>query len=108
METYNQLVFERNQSIEDIRYNQNNNEHLESNMDFDSTLDILESSIIEKLETFQFSHPNLVSLWKEYIKIKRINFMKAIVDCECVIEKLSENRDISPETIVLLYALFSQ
>lgn len=114
METSNPLIFERNEFVEDIHdiqnnhYNQNNNLHLESNIDFDSTLDTLENSIIEKLETFQCTHPNLVSLWKEYIKIKRINFMKAIVDCESMIEKLSENRDIAPETIVLLYALFSQ
>ena len=79
-----------------------------NNISLDSTLDTLENNMIEKLEEFQISHPNIVILWKEYIKIKRINFMKAIIDCETMIDKLSETRDIAPETIVLLYALFAR
>jgi hypothetical protein len=81
---------------------------LTNNISLDSTLDTLENNMIEKLEEFQTSHPNIVILWKEYIKIKRINFMKAIIDCETMIDKLSETRDIAPETIVLLYALFAR
>ena len=74
---------------------------------FDSTIDTLENNILNELNNFESTHPNIVSLWKEYIKIKRINFMKAIIDCESMIEKLSENRDVSQDTILLLYALFA-
>ena len=52
------------------------------------------------------THPNLVNLWMEYIKVKRISYLKSIVDCESMISNLTNSRDISPETIAMLYALF--
>jgi len=67
---------------------------------------VLEDDIMERLHSYTNSHPNIVSMWKEYIKLKRINYMKAIVDCDAVIRNLETNRDISVETIALLYALF--
>ena len=67
---------------------------------------LLEDDIMSRLNSYVDSHPNIVSLWKEYIKVKRINYMKAIVDCDDMIRNLETNRDISVETIALLYALF--
>ena len=67
---------------------------------------LLEDDIMSRLNSYVDSHPNIVSLWKEYIKVKRINYMKAIVDCDYVIRNLETNRDISVETIAMLYALF--
>jgi len=67
---------------------------------------LLEDDIMSRLNSYVDSHPNIVSLWKEYIKVKRINYMKAIVDCDQVIRNLETNRDISVETIAMLYALF--
>ena len=67
---------------------------------------LLEDDIMSRLNSYVDSHPNIVSLWKEYIKVKRINYMKAIVDCDEMIRNLQTNRDISIETIALLYALF--
>ncbi|GAI74579.1 unnamed protein product, partial [marine sediment metagenome] len=48
------------------------------------------------------SHPNLVKLWKEYIKVKRISYLRSIVDCESMITNLTNSRDIAPETIAML------
>ena len=67
---------------------------------------LLEDDIMSRLNSYIDSHPNVVTLWKEYIKVKRINYMKAIVDCDDMIRNLETNRDISVETIALLYALF--
>jgi hypothetical protein len=67
---------------------------------------LLEDDIMSRLNSYIDSHPNVVTLWKEYIKVKRINYMKAIVDCDEMIRNLQTNRDISVETIALLYALF--
>jgi hypothetical protein len=69
-------------------------------------MDILEIGLQNRLDEYRDSHPNLVKLWKEYIKVKRISYLKSIVDCEDMITNLTISRDISPETIVMLYALF--
>jgi len=70
------------------------------------SMDILEIGLQNRLDEYRDSHPNLVKLWKEYIKVKRISYLKSIVDCESMIENLINIRDISPDTIVMLYALF--
>jgi len=67
---------------------------------------LLEDDLMYRLNSYADSHPNVVTLWKEYIKVKRINYMKAIVDCDYMIRNLETNRDISVETIAMLYALF--
>jgi len=67
---------------------------------------LLEDDIMCRLNSYADSHPNVVTLWKEYIKVKRINYMKAIVDCDDMIRNLETNRDISVGTIAMLYALF--
>ena len=69
-------------------------------------MDILEVSLQNRLDQYRHSHPNLVKLWKEYIKVKRISYLKSIVDCESMILNLTNSRDISPDTIAMLYALF--
>ena len=70
------------------------------------SMDILEIGLQNRLDEYRDSHRNLVKLWKEYIKVKRISYLKSIVDCESMIENLINSRDISPDTIVMLYALF--
>jgi len=67
---------------------------------------LFENDILERLDSYRESHPNIVSLWKEYMKIKRINYMKSMINCDDVIRNLETNRDISVETIAVLYALF--
>ena len=69
-------------------------------------MDILEVGLQNRLNQYRESHPNLVKLWKEYIKVKRISYLKSIVDCESMILNLTNSRDISPDTIAMLYALF--
>ena len=67
-----------------------------------STGAIINGGVTVKEGTFFGSN----STSKEYIKVKRINYMKAIVDCDEMIRNLETNRDISIETIAMLYALF--
>ena len=69
-------------------------------------MDMLETNLQNKLDEYRDTHPNLVQLWREYIKMKRISYLKSIVDCETVISNLINNRDISADTIIMLYALF--
>jgi len=75
-------------------------------MSSETSEDILEEYIYSKLNNYAGSHPNIVSVWREYLKIKKISYMKAIVDCDVMIRNISNHRDVSPETIALLYALF--
>ena len=76
-----------------------------NNQSFQYTnMDILESDTMDSLDSYIDTHPNLVNLWKEYIKVKRISYMNSIIDCDTMIRNLSTNRDLSVETIVLLYA----
>ncbi len=81
---------------------------MNSNDSHCNSTNILEEEVYIKLENYTDSHPNIVSLWKEYIKLKRINYMKSLVDCDAMITTLSVQRDISVETIALLYALFDR
>ena len=69
-------------------------------------MDILEVGLQNRLNQYSESHPNLVKLWKEYIKVKRISYLRSIRDCESMITNLTNSRDIAPETIAMLYALF--
>ena len=69
-------------------------------------MDILEVGLQTRLDQYSTSHPNLIKLWKEYIKVKRISYLRSIVDCESMIVNLTNSRDISPDTIAMLYALF--
>jgi len=50
-------------------------------------MDILEVGLQNRLNQYSESHPNLVKLWKEYIKVKRISYLRSIVDCESYIIK---------------------
>jgi hypothetical protein len=68
--------------------------------------DALEAYIHSKLNTHETSHPNIIEIWREYIEIKKNSYMKALVDCDIMIRNITEHRDISPKTIMLLYMLF--
>jgi len=63
---------------------------------------LFENETFDRLNSYADSHPNIVSIWKEYIKIKRINYMKSIVDCDAMIGNLETTGDIAAETIALL------
>ena len=39
------------------------------------SMDILEIGLQNRLDQYRDSHPNLVKLWKEYIKVKRISYL---------------------------------
>ena len=75
-------------------------------MSSETSEDILEEYIYSKLTNYETSHPNIIGVWREYLKVKKISYMKAIVDCDIMIRNISNHRDVSPETIAFLYALF--
>ena len=62
-------------------------------------MDILEVSLQNRLDQYRDSHPNLVKLWKEYIKVKRISYLKSIVDCESMI--------LNQPSLMILFFVFS-
>lgn len=75
-------------------------------MNVETNHDILETYIHSKLNIHEKSHPNIIGIWREYLDIKKKNYIKAIVDCDSMIRDITNHRDIAPETIILLYTLF--
>ena len=62
----------------------------------------VENDIFERLNSYADSHPNFVNLWKDYIKVKKFNYLKSISNCDQMIENLETTEDISVESIALL------
>ncbi len=61
--------------------------------------------LLLKLETYKSTHPNIISLWKHYIQIKREAFHKSLQDCQNCMDVLSIQSDIDMDTILFLYML---
>ena len=40
------------------------------------TTNLLEDDIMSRLNSYADSHPNVVTLWKEYIKAKKFYYLK--------------------------------
>ena len=63
---------------------------------------------INKIETSlnanSISHPNLVKVWKEYLKIKKENLEKTLNHCEKMIENIDNVCDQSPEELFITYS----
>ena len=75
-------------------------------MNPENSNDILESTIADKLNNYQQSHPILVKVWREYIKKNRILYLQSLVDCDNMIKKIPNINDISIETMLLLSILY--
>ena len=65
------------------------------------------SGVLGKLENYRLSHPNIYSLWTEYINIKKQSYRKALVDCDDMLSLMSNTQDIPRLSIYLLYALYT-
>ena len=59
--------------------------------------------IVTKLNEYSITHPNIVSLWKHYIHIKRESYHKSIQDCKEEIENFTTRADMNIDTILFLY-----
>jgi hypothetical protein len=60
------------------------------------------SDLENKLDDRLGSHPTLVKLWKEYLKIKKRRFENDLIQCENMLDKIEEINDPSPEQLLLL------
>ena len=61
--------------------------------------------LLLKLETYGSTHPNVTSLWKHYIQIKRESYHKSIQECKDCMDLFLIQPDINKETILFLYML---
>ena len=48
------------------------------------------------------SHPNLVSIWKRYLVIKKTNLETALTQCENMLENISRFDDQTPEQLIIM------
>ena len=55
--------------------------------------------IIEQLERKKDTHPHLAHLWQSYIKIKKQRFLQHCITCENIMERMTNEPDIDPNTI---------
>lgn len=59
------------------------------------------NQIEDQLNNKMSTHPNLVRLWSEYIKIRKGKFERDLVQCEKMLENISNMDDPSPEQLLL-------
>ena len=58
-----------------------------------------------KLSEYKDTHPNIISLWKHYIGIKRESYHKSIHECTKAMKHFETHDDINSDVILLLYSL---
>ena len=57
---------------------------------------------------YETTHPNLINVWKQFLDIRREKFLKALSDCETLIEKIDNgHQDLTREQIVVLYSVYN-
>ncbi len=64
-------------------------------------------SIIERLEVYRESHPRLVAIWRDYIRIKEERFRDAVKACEEVVRRLDDMEDIDPLTMATILTVLA-
>jgi len=63
--------------------------------------------IIEQLERKKDTHPHLAHLWQSYIKIKKQRFLQHCITCENIMERMTNEPDIDPNTILTIFSLLT-
>lgn len=63
--------------------------------------------IVEQLERKKGTHPHLAHLWQSYMKIKKQRFLQYCSCCENIIDRLSEEPDMDPNTILTIFILMT-
>ena len=64
-------------------------------------------SIIERMEFFREKFPNIVNLWKHFLKKKKESFLQNLIQADFFLDNCENvlKEDLKPETITLLYLL---
>jgi len=62
--------------------------------------------LILQLDANIYTHPNLSLLWKNYLRIKREKYLKSIIQCRMVIEKMHTVPDIDYNSLLCLYIIY--
>ncbi len=60
------------------------------------------SHIENKLDDRMGSHPTLVKVWREYLKIKKKKFENDLTQCEKMLDEIGQIEDPSLEQLLLL------
>ena len=63
------------------------------------------TSLLSRLDEHKKSHPNISSLWREYIIKKHASIKESIITCNNVLEILQHNPDLTTSNIITLYAI---
>ena len=66
-------------------------------------MDTSVDDILNRFDRYKETHPNIVTLWKNYINIKKQNMLKIIQESNDVLSKLDTVNDIPLNDITLLY-----
>ena len=61
------------------------------------------NEILDELNSYQQSHPNLSSFWKFYIQLKKKAFEDSLLECQKSIGFLREFNDVNPSNLMFLY-----
>lgn len=62
--------------------------------------------LITKLDTKMNTHPNISSMWKKYIQIKREKYLQNLTRCRTIINKMDSQPDIDYRTLVSIYIIY--
>ncbi len=63
--------------------------------------------IIEQLERKKNTHPYLAQLWQSYMEIKKEKLLHYCSCCENVIERMGNEPDIPPDSVMTILILMS-
>lgn len=67
----------------------------------DSLMDQSFDAINRDLDRISETHPHLSRVWREYMKIKCLKFMKDMQSCNQMIGKTENIPDITPDQIIM-------
>ena len=70
-------------------------------------MDALYENIVINMDEKKNTHPNIIKIWKKYLKYKKKIFVDDINQCNDVIQKLSTVNDLSTINIISLYILLN-
>ena len=59
----------------------------------------IENQLTSKINT----HPTLVRLWREYLRIRKTKFERDLMQCEKMLENIGDVNDPSPEQLLLTH-----
>ena len=60
-----------------------------------------------KLKKFEVSHPNLICMWRDYLRLKKMAYFDSLRNCEEMIEHLESTPDVTPQMLITLYFLLN-